>query len=279
MFYLPSCRTKSILSGTLAVLLLGIPAAAFSAAISPDAASAVARSGGQISITGDLAPATVQAVQHALAAPDGSAIHTLVIESTGGDIDSAMQLGRIVHARKLTVRIQRVCATVCAELLVPGAAHLVVPRGAVLVFTQMVSPGALPPNQKQDESQSGGVATPAIASSPMAKIMNDAIARQNAYFNDMKVNPDRVYAAANSIYVMKAALAAAGRADSPSLVPDASYLHDCLSIASVEMPDFTVSDSAKLAHMGKSPIAFLIDGNIYYEGTKIATFRPSCLKN
>jgi hypothetical protein len=255
-----SCRAKSILSRTFTVaVLLGIPAVGFSIAMAQNApAPVVTRSGEQISITGGLDPATVQAVQRELAAPGGGAINTLAIESTGGNLDSAMQLGRIVHARKLTIRIRKVCAVFCAELLVPAAKHVIVPKGALLVFTQMISPGTLNANSKQTE------------------VIDKVIARQNAYFKELNVNPDMVYAAANTAYVMKAALSAIGRTDSPSLVPDASYLHNCIGIASVEMPDFTVSDSAKLAHVGKNPIAFLIAGNIYYEGIKLAAFQPHC---
>ena len=275
---LPSfCRAKSILVRALAAtLLLAIPAAA-SPTSQDVTAPVVVRSGAQISISSKVDPALVQAVQRELSAPDGGSIDTLVIESTSGDVDSMIQLGRIVHARKMTVRVKSLCAALCAALLAPAAERLVVPKGSFLIFTPLIS-SATPDHWKRTGAQpQDGTAPSAATLTAVAKVIRHVVERQNAYFKELNVDPDRVYAATDTISVMKAALAAAGKSDKPLMMPDAAYLHKCLGIASVDMPDFTVSDSKMLAHIGKTPIAFLIDGELYYEGVKVATFQPPCL--
>lgn len=234
------------------------------AASAPAAPSAVVeRSGSRISVSGQVAAATAEAVKRHMSAPEGAEVDTLVIFSTGGDFDALIDLGRLIHARKMTVQVERVCAGPCAAFLAPAAERLVASRGSLLVFFPILTA------QRQMAAQAAGTTD--------EKKFQDLFERQASYFRELGVDPDKAYAIGETALTVKAALAETGRSDQPLIVPDADYFRKCLGIGSVEMPDYTVADSSALAHVSQhTPIAFLIDGKIYYEGKALANYDPSC---
>lgn len=223
----------------------------------------VERSGSRISIAGDVAAATVETVKRHMSGPEGAKVDTLVIYSTGGDFDALIALGRLVHARKMTVQVERVCAGACATFVAPAAKRLVAAKGSLLVFFPILTA------QRQMAAQAAGTAD--------EKKFQDLFERQAGYFRELNVDPDKAYAIGETALIVKAALAATGKQDQPLIVADASYFQKCLDIGSVEMPDYTVADSSALAHVSQhTPIAFLIDGKIYYEGKAVANYDPTC---
>jgi hypothetical protein len=222
----------------------------------------VTRAGDEISISGNVQPATIQAVQRDLAASDGRTINTVVVNSTGGDLASMITLGRLIHTRKMTLRINAFCAAYCAALLAPATAHLVVPKGSFLVFTPILAQ-----NNFSDFGVSHSVGTALLT-------------RQENYWKELAVNPGYIYAIVGTLPAMKSALAAAGRRSAPVLVPDAAYMHKCLGVASVDMPAFTIAASRTFAHLGphKRAVAYLIKQALVYDGTTIGRFDPPCLR-
>ena len=226
-----------------------------------DASAKVTRSGKEISVSGNVQPPTVQAVERDLSAAGGKAINTLVVSSTGGDLKSMMALGHIIRARRLTLRVNGFCAAYCSAMLAPAAVNLVVPKGSFLVFTPLLA---------RDNFADFGVSD---------RVGPALIAEQNAYWASLHVNPASIYAIAATIPTMKAALAAAGRSSAPVLVPSAAFLHKCLGVASVDMTAFSSADSRTWAHLGphKRAVAYLIKSALVYDGATIARFDPPCL--
>jgi hypothetical protein len=241
------------------------PSQAGAAGAGPEAAI-VQRTGTRVAITGYVAPATVEAFKRELSAPDGATIGSLVINSAGGDVDQMIALGKLIHARKMTIQVERVCGGPCAVFLVPATERLVASRGSLLVYIPIFYA------QQQMAAQAAGT--------PDEPKSREAFARQASYFRELGVEPDNGYAIGETALVVKAALATAGKPDQPLIVPDANYLRKCLGISSVEMPDYSIADSSALAHVSQhTPLAFLIDGKIYYEGKEVATFAPTCSAN
>jgi len=258
MNFPPHCRAKWY-RVVVTSLLLGISTVASSQS---EPAPMVTRSGNQISISGQVTPATLQAVQRELSVAKSQSVDTLVIDSTGGDLVSMIQLGTIVNGRKMAVRVNGLCASICAAFLAPAARHLVVPKGSFLVFSPISSP--------DDYSREVNV------SAIKAEAIRWSLERQNAYFRKLNLDPNRIYAVGQAISDMQSALTVAGKTDQPSIVLDAAYLRDCLGVSSVEIPEFNTSESKAFAHVLKRPIAFLINGEIFYEGTEVIPFRPQC---
>jgi hypothetical protein len=242
----------------VSIVLLVTPAVASSQAEPP---AVVSRKGQQISISGHVAPATMQAVQRELASSDAAVINTLIIQSAGGEMDSMIQLGSIVRERKWTVQVERVCATICAAYLAPAAARLVVPADSFLLFTPIFSPDTKPNTSSPDE----------------ANALRTAVERQNGYFKLLGIDADRIYAVARAVETLQSKLAAVGK-PAPFLSVDGDYLRHCLGAASVDVPKYTIADSKRLAHRASVPFAFLIDGKLFYEGEEVAPFQPACYK-
>jgi hypothetical protein len=102
--------------------------------------------------------------------------------------------------------------------------------------------------------------------------------QQNAaYFRDINVDPQLAYGIGEALVVVKAALAGKGETQSPWMLPDAAYLHNCLHISSVEVPHYTIAETKDhIGEGGKTAFAFLIDGKIYFNGEAVADYDPPC---
>lgn len=228
----------------------------------------VTRSGHQVFVTCnqtdhyncDVVAATVDSVKRALAGPSG-AVDTMVLEDTGGDIEPILELGRLIHEHKLTIQIQNACVGPCATFLAPAAERLVVPKGSFVVFFPIYS--------MEQQFVSGGGA--------QALRLQKDIELQNSYFRELNVEPEKAYGIGDAALVVKSALAAAGEAKAPLVVPDATCLHNCLRIPSVEMENYTIVDTKDHAGNGnKAALAFLIAGKIYFDGKPLANYHPPC---
>ncbi len=79
--------------------------------------------------TGDLTPASVDAFIHRL---DGlrPAPAWMAIDSRGGDVDAALRLAQVIHARGLSLVVTGLCASSCANYLFPAARQKVIAAGA-----------------------------------------------------------------------------------------------------------------------------------------------------
>ena len=215
-------------------------------------AAKVARFGNEISISGFVEPSTLQAVKRELSSPDGATIDTLVVESTGAEHDTILELGRVVRARKLTLKVKTLCGAPCAKFQIPAAVRVVVQRPSMIIIGRVMRP---PPPKLPDFIRRG---------------MQHVIDQQNEYWRELKVNPESFYALAEFMDLMDSILASQGKTEKPQIVPDEAYVRQCLGPHVVEMPEYTIADSTKLAHINKDdPLAFLIAGKIFYEGKRL----------
>jgi len=233
-------------------------------------------SGREILLTGNIDSAALQQVRALLASDNARQIETLAIDSTSGDSEAAMRLGSLLRERRLRVRVQRVCAGVCAYYVAVAARHLVVPDGAFFLLTQMPSPqlsatilarsrdNALPENERQRMTQ-------------MSSTVIQLLASQDSYYRALGADPARIYVAMDVLEHISRQLRAAGKPTNPlGFVPDAAFLRQCFGIAQVDMPTFTADDSRRLAHAGRVPLAFLISDVPYYEGERLSPLSFSC---
>jgi len=274
---------RMILAAVATALLIGIGPAraqAPSAPANPPASSqaaqevpaTVTRSGHQLIVSCNqtefyhcyIVPATIDDVTRAFAAPDASAIDTIVIQETGGDIDANLALGRLIHQHKLTVEIQRLCAALCAIVVAPAAAHLVVPKGSGLVFVPLHS-------MMQKMAANMGPQGMEILKALDAKIAT--------YFRELNLDPQIPYGIGEATLVVKTALAAGGGTQEPLIVADSAFLHKCLRIPSVDVPDYTIAETKEhVGQNGKGPTAFLIKGKIYFDGKPVVDYDPPCAR-
>ena len=278
--YLPA-RTRTVLCAITATLLVGMgvadaqpPSAPASSPASAQAAqqvqATVTRSGHQLIVSCnqaefyncDIVPATIDDVRRALTAPDGGAINTMLVQETGGDIDANLALGRLIHQRKLTVEVQKLCVGLCAIIVAPAAARLVVPKGSGLVFVPLHS------MMQKMAANMGPQGT---------EIFKALDARMAAYFQELNLDPQIPYGIGEAALVVKAALAAGGGTQEPVIVADSAFLHNCLHIPSVDAHDYTIAETKEhVGQDGKAARALLIKGKIYFDGKPVVDYDPPC---
>ena len=63
--------------------------------------------------------------------PENSSI---TVTSAGGDANSAFQIGQIVFDRNISVRVEDVCASSCAEFILPSASNVIIGQNALIGF-------------------------------------------------------------------------------------------------------------------------------------------------
>jgi ATP-dependent protease ClpP protease subunit len=90
--------------------------------------------GGHISIVGELTPAT--AFAFASLVQQDESIHTLHIDSPGGNIASALDIATLIHKRKLKIVVDGKCLSACANYLFVAAEMKIVLPGSVVGIHQ-----------------------------------------------------------------------------------------------------------------------------------------------
>lgn len=95
-----------------------------------DDAATVARSGEEIHINGDISPTTAKEFSSMMA--EGGISRVVVHDSSGGDVDSAIDMALLIYEEKLDVEIRGICLSSCANYLFPaGFQKYVVDKGLV----------------------------------------------------------------------------------------------------------------------------------------------------
>ena len=98
-----------------------------------DPPARVVLSGDQIEYVGHLDKGGVDAVRHIL--ETDQSIDTLVISSPGGELNLGMDLGELVHAHGLDVRVTGMgCASSCANYVFPAGRRKTIDSGSVVVW-------------------------------------------------------------------------------------------------------------------------------------------------
>jgi ATP-dependent protease ClpP protease subunit len=90
--------------------------------------------GGYISVIGELTPAT--AFAFASVVQQDESIHTIYIDSAGGNIASALDMAALIHKRKLRLVVDGKCLSACANYLFVAAEEKDVLTGSVVGIHQ-----------------------------------------------------------------------------------------------------------------------------------------------
>lgn len=222
-------------------------------------------------------PITSDAVAAVARSLEGNgAARVLRVNSPGGDVDAAIRLGRMIRERGLQVNVERVCATVCAVYLLPASPKVTFENDAVILFAQMPSPQLYAIEQARASRPGTGPEDRDRIGLEQATLRRVLVA-QDAYFRAIGVDPSRMYRTMDVWMDVNRAVRAAGRGGQViGLVPDLHFLQRCLGLDNIAWRRLSVADSVRLAHIGRTPLAVMVDGDVYYEGTKVSSQRIAC---
>lgn len=238
------------------------PAAAIGQAQAPGAATSE-----PVLVSGELTVELVDSFATTLASrPDA---RELIINSPGGNVDAAIRLARLVRERHLEVKVRRVCGSVCALFVIPAASRVTFEGDAVPLFGQMVSPQWFT-LLGQQESQPGLSEEERARSSQLRAVMRRLLVDQDRFFRAIGADPTRIYRLMNIWMETNRILRASERTtENVGIVPDLRFFEQCLGLTNMDWRALTVADSARLAHIGRTPLAFVVGGKLYYEGVEV----------
>lgn len=86
---------------------------------------------GQIFFQSEISPDSVDALM-TLAESSPVPIHTLVVDSGGGEVMSGLRLGEFVHNNNIRVIVRDYCASSCANYVLTGSPEVLVEKGALI---------------------------------------------------------------------------------------------------------------------------------------------------
>lgn len=61
-------------------------------------------------------------------------ITTLVIKSSGGDVEAAMDMAELIAQKEMDIEVHGICASACANYLFPAARRKIITQGAVVLW-------------------------------------------------------------------------------------------------------------------------------------------------
>lgn len=61
-------------------------------------------------------------------------VRTISINSGGGDIETAINIGRIIYDRGISIEVRRLCLSSCANYLFPAARNKIINYGSIIGF-------------------------------------------------------------------------------------------------------------------------------------------------
>jgi hypothetical protein len=157
--------------------------------------------------------------------------------------------------------------------VLPAASKVRFEPGALLVLAQVPSPqlraAMIEPRLRDPVQKEKAEAED--------KIMKKVLLEQDTYFRSLGLDPSQVYSSMDAwIHAMHQIRLRSPGTGTIGLVPDSNFLNHCMGFSQVQWPSPTVEDSRKLAHRGATPLAAMVDGKIYYEGTPISSKSFSC---
>jgi len=85
--------------------------------------------GDSTTFVGSLTVDSLDALQNEIIANDSS---TLIITTGGGDAERSIAFGNFIRPRSMTLIIDRLCFSSCANYLVPAANNVIVRKDAIL---------------------------------------------------------------------------------------------------------------------------------------------------
>ena len=268
---------------TIAVLgALGagsVPAGAQPTAPQRERPALVVLAGEEARFTGRITDDSVGRLERLLGSPGGARVTRLRIESGGGQGPAGMRLGRILHARGMDLIVSRACGSSCALYALPAARRVVLEEGALILLHQFASP--LLRQVGSEELRRHGRVDPGEQSrwERWDAEMQRVIEAQNLFYADIGIDPARMNLIMEVWVELQGRARAAGKLGSGNIAfaPDRAFLRDCLGFANGAWRDFTVADSNVSARVAATPVAFLIEGRLYFEGDELPGLAFTCV--
>lgn len=187
-----------------------------------------------------------------------------------------MRLATIIHERNIDVRVERICAAVCAQYVMPAAHRVTFEKDAIPIFAQM-------PSSQMYSGLAAKVGSANLTEDDRQELANELsvlkrlLVEQDQFYRRIGVDPSRMYRTMDIWTEVNLHLRRSNSAQKRvAIVPDSSFLQRCLRLPNVEWRSLTRDDSKLLANMGKTPLAVTINGEVYFDGLKIPMSRIEC---
>lgn len=201
---------------------------------------------------------------------------TLLVNSAGGDADAAMRVGRLIFERRVKIKVERVCAAVCALYILPAASSVTFATDAVPVFSQMPSPQLYALTEAR-ASQPGLSPADKDRNTSQLTTLKKVMLAQDTYYRAIGIDPSRMYRTMDIWMDVNRVARAAGRSSQAiGLLPDLTFFKQCLGFRNVVWRSLSIDDSIRLAHIGRTPLAVIVGPDVYYEGAKISSQPVAC---
>jgi hypothetical protein len=226
--------------------------------------AAVQLAGREIRFSGLIDNRAVDRLEMLLRSGPGRRVTQLRIESAGGDGFAGLRLGRLLHDRRLTLHVGRVCASACAVYALPAARTVILDGDSIILMHQFASPlmarliargleiGHFDPARRQRWEARQLEVTRLIEA-------------QGPFYRSLGLDPERM----NRIMIVYADLSRRvtpmNLGDDVPFVPDADFLRDCLGLTNGPWRSHTASDSEE-TRIGGLPVGYLIGGQLYFGG-------------
>lgn len=133
----------------------------------PAAEPTVKISGQELVFIGPITRASPARLREALAA---NVVSSIMIDSGGGDVEAALEIGALVRDRRLDVRVRGACLSSCANYIFPSGRKKLIMRGAIVAWH-----GSSAHLHHQDTKGTG-------SSDPVIRQFNADLARKDAEF-------------------------------------------------------------------------------------------------
>lgn len=202
------------------------------------------------------------------------------ISSGGGDAEAAMDLALLFREARYEVIIEGICASSCALYIAPAATTLTIAPSGVIAFHQMPSPlyryivtELLKRDSSLDEVER------AKRLETLNAMLDRIMTKQEAFYRSINIDPRNVFRTTQIQVDLVAALKSRGFAVNVAkllFLPDSDFMTRCLGYGGTAWKQYTPQDSLKYAALNGRMMAFIIDGNIYYEGKVISTKSYGC---
>lgn len=109
-------------------------------------------------------------------------VTTISINSMGGDIDSALDIATIIHAKKLNIIVRTVCASACANYLFPAGQNKYIGNDSYLLWHGSANS---PPEQLQITSDSKSLSRNDLFRLPEFIKIKD---KERFFYKNLKIN-------------------------------------------------------------------------------------------
>ncbi|TSB04953.1 hypothetical protein [Sphingorhabdus contaminans] len=133
-------------------------------------------------------------------------IKKVIVNSNGGDADSAMQIGRRIHKDQAEVEVREKCISSCANYIVPAASTLSVSDGSLIIIHGAIPRGVIEFSQNRKSNRTRAKNSTVDLHLEFSKVRKGILRREQLYFDEISVDDayvTRYREQVRSILIMK----------------------------------------------------------------------------